>query len=203
MGGAFPSMEGYLARLPNGLASYPHVTAKGSVLRAILSDANGALGPSMGLPARIEELIAVPPAPNGWLLEVELWALTLCIYDVRFADKGGVAAYEEWVYRRNRALLSGPLYKVLFTVLGPERLVAGAAQRYATFHRGTVMSKLEAGDRALAFKLTTPPHVLPALVQGGLAAAFRAALDLAGAHDVRVTARAESPDVVAFEASWS
>jgi hypothetical protein len=174
--------------------------AKASILRAIVADMPGS--PPSGLPPRLDALVRAPPSANDWIREVELWAIQLAVYDTAFAARGGARAFEDWSYRRNRSLLGGPLYKVLFAVLSPERMVVGAAGKYAAFHKGTVMSKLETTSTSFAFKLTTPPYVLPELAQVTLAAAFRAALDLSGAKEVAVTHHVESPEVVAYLTTW-
>lgn len=143
-----------------------------------------------------------PPLAHDWVHEVEFWALSLCIYDRAFAGHGGIRLYDAWSYARNRQLLGGPLYRILFAVLSPERLFAGAAQRYATFHRGTVMSDFQGSKGRAAFRLTTPPDVLPELAHVVLAAAFRAVLDVTGAQGCEVKAHAASPQVVEFMATW-
>ncbi len=202
MSQGFPSMERYLARLPHGLDSYPHLTAKAAIFRQIIAESPDPLDAVAGLPPALEERVRNPPAATDWVREVEFWALLLCVYDRSFADAGGMAAYGTWTYGRNRALLSGPLYRMLFALLSPERLLLGATQRYAAFHRGTVMSQLRSAGKRASFRLTTPAHVLPEIAQVGLAAGFRAALDLSGASAVDVTGRADSPDVVEFLATW-
>ena len=202
MSAGFPTLDSYLARLPHGVASYPQLTAKGSVLRAILVDPPCALGPGLGLEPRVEELVRAPPPATDWLTEVELWSLSLSIYDMAFAGPAGPAAYDAWTYARNRALLGGPLYRILFAVASPDRLFSGIAKRYAAFHRGTVISKLETSRGFGGFALMTPPHVLPALAHVALCSAFRAGLDLCGGKDSKVEVTVESPEVAQFSATW-
>jgi hypothetical protein len=197
-----PTLEQYLASLPNGLSSYPFAVAKASLVRALLVDAPCDVGVSSGLPPRLVELARSPPAANHWTSEVELWALSLGMYDLGFANRGGITRYTEWTYQRNRALLSGPLYRVLFAVASPDRLFSGAAHRYSAFHRGTVMSKLEASRGAGSFRLTTPANLLPELARAALSTAFKAALDLSGAKDAVVVGRAESAETTSFDATW-
>ncbi len=201
MSDGFPSLESYLARLPNGLESYPEMGAKASLVRQIIADSPFPLA-SAGLPPALDALVRSPPLAHDWVHEVEFWALSLCIYDRAFAGHGGIRLYDAWSYARNRQLLGGPLYRILFAVLSPERLFAGAAQRYATFHRGTVMSDFQGSKGRAAFRLTTPPDVLPELAHVVLAAAFRAVLDVTGAQGCEVKAHAASPQVVEFMATW-
>lgn len=198
----FPTMGAYIAQLPDGLASHPHLTAKGSIIRSMLADAPYPLGTGLGLPASVEELVRNPPSTNDWVPEVVLWAMAAGIYDLGFATRGGLAAYSAWAHGMNRRLLRSPAYRILFSVLSPERLFVGAAQRWSAFHRGTLMADIAATRGEGSFRLTTPPLVLSEIGRVSLTAAFRAALDLAGATSVEMRAELESSTTTLFTATW-
>lgn len=198
----FATLRQYLEHLPEGLDSFPQLTAKGSVVRAFLNDAQYPLATGCGLPPRLDELIRAPPASSDWVREVELWAIAAAVYDVNFAARGGIAAFTEWSYGANRRLLRGPAYRILFSVLSPERLFVGATQRWSAFHRGTQLSDVEVSKGAGSVRLVAAPHAIPEIGRVAFAMAFRAALDLAGAEAVDVTSRSESPAVSLFQARW-
>jgi hypothetical protein len=202
MAAPFPSLDAYLERLPGGLAAHPDLLAKGSSLRSTLADAPQPLTVGMGLPASLEELVRVPPSSTDWIREVELWALVLCVYDRSFAKSGGVAAYGTFSFNMAMRMVNSPAYRILFAILSPERLFVGAAQRWAAFHKGTVMEIVGHSRGQGAFRLRTPPHLLPEVAHVSLAEGIRAALVMAKADGATVTPRVEAPGSVLFEARW-
>jgi hypothetical protein len=201
MSGQYPSLDTYLARLPDGLASYPEALAKGATIRASIEAMPAEIRRGDGLPPRLRELLRDPPTTNAWGSEVEMWALVLAAYDTSFGTSG-VAAYDTWAYELNRRLLGGPLYRVLFAVISPERLFVGASKRWAAFHRGTTMDISDMAHGGGKLRLTTPASMLPRVAQVALAAGYRAAFDLAGGKGVEVTVEEQSSTCMTFTASW-
>ena len=112
-------------------------------MRSLLLDAPMSLATVEGLPARLAEYAVAPPQANDWVTEAELWGMTLAVYDLSFADQGGLAAFEKWVHGINHRLMGSPLYRVLFAVVSPERILRGVASRMAVFHRGTVTEDIQ------------------------------------------------------------
>jgi hypothetical protein len=100
-----------------------------------------------------------------------------------------------------RALLRAPLYRVLFAVLSPERLLNGAAQRWHAFRQGTELVTLEKGRGFARLELTFPPGLHSDLTLYLLAAAFEAAIDCTGARENTVDV-SRGPGVATFSCRW-
>jgi len=82
----------------------------------------------------------------------------LAALDAHFGPDN-VAGYLEWIYDRNRKLLSTMLYRALFFVLSPERLLFGVEKRWAFFRRGTTMAAQRCGPRDVELHVTSPPYL--------------------------------------------
>jgi hypothetical protein len=196
---SLPLLTRYVERLPNGLDSYPNVMAKGSILSRLVDSYQG-VAPE-GLPAQLEAHFARRPAPTEWVPEVHLVALTTSLVDTLFRDQPA-AAFERWALLENKQLLSGPLYRVLFAVLSPERILVGMEKRWSAFHRGTTFEPVEAGRFMAIVRFAYPPHLLSPQTLITRSTAIRAAVETAGAKLVSVEAREESPKSTLFEVRW-
>jgi hypothetical protein len=195
------SVEEYLATLPEGIDSYPETKVKGSLIRVVPGDLDrGAV--ARFLPPKAGALLLDPPPPNAWAPEVWFVAMVTAVYQAGFADAGGVPAWEAWVYAHNRTLLGGPLYRILFAVLSPERLMIGVQKRWSAFRRGSSVRIVEHGKNHSVLKLDTPPYLLNDLGRRALACAFRAAIELGGAKLAHVTLQAESPSSTMYDMRW-
>ena len=195
-------LNAYLARLPDGIASYPEMLTKGAIIRTILAEAPRPLTEAVGLPLRVQELARTPPSASSWVTEVEGWAVVLAVHEHCFAGPDGRTRFWTWGHAMNLQLFRSPLYRILFTVLSPERLWVGAARRWSAFHRGTVVSDVTCTTGVASFRLTTPPYVMPEVGRLGLTSAFHAALEIAGGKAVQVTGAVESPETSRFHATW-
>ena len=198
-----PSVTTYLENLPRGVASYPHSQVKGAIVSAALAGAglNGPLTDDQ-VPACVAELTRQPPSVNIWVPEVHYGAMIGAIYDLRFRDRGGLDAFQAWVLEGNRALLRSPLYRVLFLVVSPERVFIGADQRWARFHRGSLLSVLKRASRTVTLRLTYPEHLFAEHAVRGFAMAFRAAGEAAGAKHQQIRHEIESPGATRYELEW-
>lgn len=183
---AFPSLDRFVEALPHGLDSYPDALAKAAILRHALSDVR--LPEPDALPPALARLITDRPALTAWVPEVHFNAMMLAIYDCEFAANGGLARYERWAHERNRKLLRSPLYRILFLVVSPDRLLRGAEKRWSAFRRGTTLHVVEHTDTSAKLTFHYPPKLQTELSMLGLAIALRAALETAGAKHVVVTA---------------
>ena len=202
MGVDVPTIAGYLGKLPHGAASYADVQVKGSILRAVLSEIPEGASVRTGIP-EVDRLVEDPPPLSAWVPEVHFNALMLAVYEQVFASAGGIPAFVVWVYEGNRRMLRGPLYRVLFAVVSPERVLIGLQKRWSAFRRGTTLSVVSQKETLAVVKHTHPPHLMNELAAHGFAGAFRAASEAAGAKDVFVTFRESSPTETLFEARWA
>jgi hypothetical protein len=196
---SLPLLSEYVDRLPNGLDSYPNVTAKGSILSRLV-DAYRGVAPE-GMPAPLTAHFVRPPAPNEWVPEVHLVALTTSVVDTLFRDQPP-AAFERWALQENKQLLRGPLYRILFSVLSPERILVGLEKRWSAFHRGTTFEQIDVGPSMAIVRFRYPPYLLSPQTLTTRSTAIRAAVETAGAKLVTVDAREESPRSTVFEVRW-
>lgn len=196
------TVDAYLARLPNGLASYPEVLVKGSVIRSSVENLpDGARTIATGMP-EIDALVTDPPAVSAWVPQVHHCLLLASIYDRFFSVAGGQTAFDAWVYDRNRQLFRSPAYKILFAVVSPERLIVGLANRWSAFRRGVAVEVVERRGSAGTLAMRYPPYVMDALTLRGIAVALRAALDAGGAEQAFVTVTEPGPTEARFSVRW-
>ena len=191
----------YLATLPRGIDSYPEHCVRGSVVRAIALTFQSDREVRAALLPEIDRLLAEPPLVSVWLPEVHLNVLFSAICEVRHTLSPR-ASFEAWAYEGNRAILGGPFYRALFTVLGPERILARAQSRWSAFRRGTTLVPLDADHKGTRLRLDYPPHLMPDVGLWAMGAALRAAADVSGAKDVSVSIVEESASSTVFTVRW-
>jgi hypothetical protein len=197
MSPSLPLMASYLGALPDGPASHPQCSVKASVVRHAIE--SRPLGPGVRLPGDIRALVDQPPPVSAWVPEVHFNAVMLAIRDVHF---DGGEAFHAWVYEQNKRLFSTPLYRAIFLVLSPERLMRGMGQRWAAFRRGTTANARQRAPKDLELRVHAPPHLYDAATVGGMSAALRAAIACAGAVHPEVEASLLSPIEVVYRLRW-
>jgi hypothetical protein len=192
----FATLDRYLDGLPEGVDSYPNLMTRGALARLVLRDPVHTLPLDAGLPKGLEDLVRRPPSVSAWIPLVQLCALLAASFDVIFADRGGLPAYEAWSFELHRRVLGGPLNRALIAMEGPERLVANYRSRWSAFHRGTLLDVMsldtEGRLRGAALRISYPRHAWPHIALIGLGAGLRATLVLAGAKAPEVTWKHES-----------
>lgn len=194
-----PTVASYLDRLPGGIGALPECQVKGSLVNDALWDTKFAQ--EIPLPPAVRSMVEHPPPASVWVPEVYLNVLMLAALDAHFRTDN-VAGYLEWVYERNRQLLSTMLYRALFFVLSPERLLSGVEKRWAFFRRGTTMAAQRRGPRDVELHVTSPPYLYNDMTAHGISAALRAAVDCAGAVGTRVVGELRSPSLVVYRVTW-
>ena len=181
-----PTVQKYLEQLPLGIDSHPECQAKASVLRNALAS-RSLVDVLDALPAPVRELVVDPPPVSTWVREVHALVAMLAIRDVHFPlGAHGLAEYEAWTHRRNRELLTRPLYRALFLVLSPDRLIDGMQKRWGHFRRGTSIELLERERGRAKVRIRFPTRLYEETVLAGLRGALRAALEAAGAHEIEI-----------------
>lgn len=192
-------MTAYLAQLPAGVDSYPDVLEKASVYREYLVGVDCEPLRRV-LPPALLSMIDAPPPRSAWVAEVHVAALFLALSDTL----GEEAAFLELAYRANRRLLGGPMYRLLFSLLGPRTILKGAQSRWTHFHRGVTMHVAFVDhERGATVRLTFPPKLLVPLLFRSYGEAFRAAAEVAGAKNASVTIEAHGDDYVRFAVDWA
>jgi hypothetical protein len=197
-------VESYLETLPNGVASYGFCQVKGSIF--VRSATTSGLSLPLGdehVPPEVQALTGHLPSANDWIPEVHYNVLSEAIAELRFAGPGGEAAHAVWYTELNRQLFSSPLYKVMFVVISPDRMYSGAARRWATFHRGSVLTLPRQTKGAATLRLTYPPNLFPDRKLRDFAVSFQVVGEAAGGKNVRVRHVVESEGSSSFEATWT
>jgi len=190
-------MEAYVASLPRGLDSYPACQQKAVILREFLSRAiQNAI--QAALPDELRALAEQPPAVTQWISEVRVTAIYLAHRD----SLGGDDAFADHAYTVNRRLLSGPMYRVLFAVASPARVLRGATSRWGQMHRGTELTPRHTSERDAVFHLSAPLNLVPRVIALAYATGYRVALELAGAREAKVECDEAGPAGHVFRASW-
>lgn len=195
-----PSVAAYLDLLPAGAASYPECSIKASLLRNAIE--SRPLGPEVPLPKELRALVEHPPPVTGWMPEVLFNALMIAIREVHFAP-GDLDGFLAWVYAQNQKLLSTPLYRVLFSVVSPDRLLVGMEKRWSSFRRGTEAHIVRLGPRDVELVVRAPPNLYAVQSVQGMAAALRATITCAGAKDARVDGVLKTSTEVVYRMRWS
>ncbi len=192
-----PTMEAFLAALPEGLGSYPDCQQKATVFRQFIGNETRR-DIEAALPPDLIGLLESPPAPTEWISEVHVTAIYLAQRDSMASED----AFLEYTYLQNRRLLSSPLYRVLFAVAAPKRVLDGAAGRWARMHRGTELSMRQVEPQEAVLRLSGPPHLIPRTIALAYGTAYRAALELAGGLDVAVDCGEPGARGYTFRARW-
>jgi hypothetical protein len=184
--GVFPTVAEYLDRLPQGCSSYPQCVAKASFLCQSLKDrpidvARGAL------PEPVEALIRRPPALTAWIPEVHFNAAMFAMRDIHFPGLHGREEFRRWTYKLAASLFQTTLYRALFFVVSPMRLLRGMESRWHTFHRGGVELHLVEERKTLArIRITYPDFLYVDLGLVGVQTSVQAAVEAAGGREVSV-----------------
>ncbi len=194
-----PTLDAYLASLPQGLETSPEMQQKGSVVQSFLEGVPIHTHLS-ALPPAIAELVKHPPLPSAWISEVKAFALFLACADLCFPSP---EAYVEFAYRANKKMIEGPLYSMLFRMLGVKRIVKVVAGRWDQFHRGTSLTVVHFEGNEGRLRLDSPLHATPLLIAQCHGTAMRAVMEIVGAKNVSVTCTQASPTVFDFVCRWT
>lgn len=191
-------MEEYLSRLPNGLDSYPEMQQKASIMPSFLQgvpihehlDA---------LPPVLASLVRRPASATSWVSEIQATCVYLACVDLCFS---GPQAYVAFAYEANKRIIDGPLYSIMFRMLGPRRIVDNAAHRWGAIHRGTTLEVTSFTPGALTFIWRSPPHGVPPLIGQCQAEGMRGVFEVAGCKDVAARADVISPTEMEIVCTW-
>ncbi len=186
MNGRLPSLARYLERLPLGIDSHSTCLVKASVYRDALAS-KGLDAVLSELPEPVRELVEHPPPVSTWVREVHANSVMIALRDVHFEPgPEGLSDYMEWTRQRNVLLLTRPLYRALFLLLSPERLLRGMERRWSAFRRGTQVRAERSGQGFVDLAVRYPSHLYEETALAGMRGALVAALEASGAQDVHV-----------------
>jgi hypothetical protein len=177
-----PRTTAWLAGLPRGLDSYPECLVKGSLLRRLVKSQS--LQPHLPLlPPELLGWFESPPLVSAWVPEVHLFAMLHALRDLVYEEH----ALHTFVSAGIERMISSPLYKIMFLVVTPKRLLQGIGRRWDQFHRGTTMTATDRED-VIDVHVDHPAHLYSATIRGLTAATFLTAVTAAGGRGYRVQA---------------
>jgi|LNFM01.1.fsa_nt_gb hypothetical protein len=195
-----PETCAYIDALPDGLASFPQCEVKGSVVRQIVEGVDRSL--LSALPEQSRALIAEPPPVSAWVREVPVNVLLIATAEHLVRVSGRRDAMIERAFDASQQLLSTPLYKILFLVVSPERLIAGVDRRWNALRRGSRLELLSHSAQSAQLRAHFPTGLYTRSLLELRAASMRAALACAGARGAEVELAAFVGDRVDFLCSW-
>lgn len=193
-----PRLRGYIEALPAGLASYEACTVKASVTRLFYE---GFGSPSLDhtVPSAIKQLVEDPPPVSVFVSQVLSHATFLAMGDaLGYSDEQMVARAREL----NASLMLGPMYRVLFAFVSPERLLRHVPTRWEAFHRGTSVTIDAVGPTSCKASMLMPAHCSNELLSSMHLTALEVALEAAGAKSVEARLEQATPMVARFSATW-
>jgi hypothetical protein len=187
--------QAYVDSLPAGLASHPQCEQKASILREAVTGIDvDAL--ARALPDELAALVRVPPPVSNWVSEVKATAILLASVTACFG--ASEERFLDHVRMGNVRMLSSPLYRALFLVVSPARVLRGMSARWSALHRGTSFVAVE--DRT--FRLTFPERLMPPQVCRMRCVSMEVALALASATEPHVELVEVSDTHATFVARW-
>jgi hypothetical protein len=189
-----PSVASYLAMLPRGLDSYASCVAKRGGMFG-LTGAPHFDELSAMLPPELKQLYDTTLPSSSWVSEVQHHALVLAMRDVCFASE---CEFLDFFFELNREFLARDPFNLIFASLTIDRLVRGASERWAVFHRGSVLRSVELGASTIRFSITAPPYVFTPLVSRHYIGAFQAGFAAALHVDAPITVESCSPTVTLY-----
>lgn len=173
--------EAWLERLPHGVDSYPECQVKGSLLRRLVK--SQILHAHVdALPEPVRAWFETPPLPSAWVPEVHLFVVLHALRDHVYDD----AALAEFVSAGIHRMLSSPMYKLMFLVVSPKRLLYGIGRRWDQFHRGTTLDVGDDRGDTIDAVVTHPANMYSPTIHQVTAASFRTAVAAAGGERYRV-----------------
>ena len=198
-GPSMPLFNAYLSKLPQGLESFPEVQQKGSILPSFLEGVPIQQHLAV-LPAPLADMIRRPPLPTAWVSEVKVAAIFMACADLCFPSP---EAFVQFANRGNRKVMDGPIYSMLFRVLGVKRIVKQVSGRWEQFHRGTTLTLLNFEGTEGRLKLVAPAFSTPLLFAQCHGQAIHVGVEIAGGKNVSVTCTESTPGTFDYVCRWS
>ena len=193
-----PSLDDYVAMLPDGLDSFPEAKAKASLYRSTVE--HTLLDDVDLLPPALRPLITDPVPVSSWIPEVHSHAMILVCRDVAFESD---EEFIEFTYQQQRALFSGRLYRIMLALASPSVLFRTAAMRWKSFHRGSSFTVEHWTSTSAQIRIEHPPGLWHGVLSGALLAGLRAVLDLSGAQNTRLEIAEHAAEHMRLVGSWT
>ncbi len=157
--GSIARVNGFLAKLPDGLDSYPDVAVKYSVL-GIWTEGHDLEQLRDALPGRVRDLSETGNPVTRWVPEAHATVVYLTLRELFFSSDD---AFVHDARQRNTNLQCSPIYELLFRALATSRITRAAPAAYRQVHRGSTLEVSTEG-RPWTWSLVLPPHLVPELL---------------------------------------
>jgi len=194
------SVELYLETLPHGVASYPQVLSKASLLRSLLDSTKTPPERLCAvLPREVHEAVQEPPPVTAWLPSVHFRCIFRAVRDACFQSDESFLRFCRDAQRR---MFEGPVYRVLMAALSPQAILKGSTARWGRFHQGIELT-IAPSSGAVQGTLRYPPHLLQEIDHLATLEGWRAAVELAGGKNVTSRVLLVTPTEARFVSSWT
>jgi len=195
----YPRVASYLASLPQGLASHPQCTAKGSAVRRILcSKPVGALEPG-ALPQPVIAPLLKPPSHREWISEALPWCAIFAIGDYHRMDD---TAFLAWGRDAFSSTFQNPVFRFFMSLASPELLLDLGSSQFGAMHRGSKLSTERGQGWASRLTLEYPDRLFNEAALKMLAVAFQVGFEQSRAEDCSLALADWSPTVAHYDARW-
>jgi hypothetical protein len=192
-------IERYLASLPAGFASHPQCQHKFATIRDFIVG-TPLLERRDVLPPHLARMVANPPPVTAWVSEVEANCIFLGVREACFRTDD---EYYLFSAERSHQLMSRPMYRLMFALISPRRVVKGAAWKWTQFHRGTSLTgTLDDDEKGGRLELRFPEGLMSPIAAGGYAGALRAAFTMSTSSPVSLEITETTPSSFIYRARW-
>ena len=188
-GGVEERVNQFLARLPDGVHSYPQCKTKGSVVREFVA------GLPMielmdALPGPVRPLVMHRPPAGQWFPEVHANVIYLAMREAFFETDAAMVSH---AHECNKRLVTNPIARFMVRLFSWDRTVRETVRLWNQFHVGSQLT-FEQTDDELILLFEFPDHLWPPLVLECLSTAFRAGIQLSLKADLEVKLHDAAPN---------
>lgn len=131
---------------------------------------------------------------------MHLLTFLLAVRETLYQDD---AEFGSWCLDVRRRLLATRMYRILFAVASPSAVVKGAARRWSHIVQGPELHAEDVRSDSASLRLTHPAHLYTPTVLLSVSTSFTAAVEMAGARNVKNEVRDVGPVGCRFEVRWS
>ena len=193
------ALQSFLDALPAGLDSYPQAVAKASILRTFLAKTDATKGWAGDLPAPLPALVEAPPPDSAWVLEAHCHGVYLAARDLLFPTDTSYIAHWRAV---NESIVTGKLYRAIFALISPARVLTGTGSRWGRLHDGIELL-VEAESNSAELIMKYPRGLVPELLAQSYTTAFDGVLRASGGRRVEVVLSEFTSRTASYRATWS
>lgn len=198
---SFPLVEAFLAKLPEGAASYPQCQSRGISLSIMLDRFPVEVGDG-SLPPEVVAILRNPPR-GPWVATAPYHAAMLALREVHFpVGPEGERRLLAELERNTREIFGSARFRVLFGLTSPERMLVTLARRWSAFHRGASLAVIERQSHAAILSLRHPMHLHLDFADFTWGQAFAIALERSGAERCAFEVERMSPARAHYHLRW-